>query len=93
MSKKKTGRKVKCWLCGSWQDEAYTILMDFNGMEERVCYDCKLRMDTREDQLEQKNIELSMYEEGAEVTTKVTKKETNEEGDPDEIPAKEDFLP
>lgn len=58
MSRKKTGKKAKCWLCGSWQDETYTDFVPFHDVEERVCLSCITRMEMREDQLEQKLLEL-----------------------------------
>jgi transcription elongation factor Elf1 len=92
MSTKKVGKKVKCWLCGNWQDGAYTVVIEFNDSPEVICLNCKLALDTREDALEQKRIELEAYSQEAEVT-QVTNENNQEGGDPDEIPAKEDFLP
>lgn len=92
MSTKKVGKKVKCWLCGNWQDAAYTVEVDFNDSPEIICLNCKLALDSREDALEQKLIELEAYSQEAEVA-KVTNNNTEEEGDPDEIPAKETYLP
>lgn len=92
MSTKKVGKKVKCWLCGNWQDGAYTVEVEFNDSPEIICLNCKLALDAREDALEQKLIELEAYSQEAEVA-QVTNNNEMEEGDPDEIPAKETYLP
>lgn len=83
-------KKIKCWLCGGWQDEKYTRAVDFNGIEETVCLNCVTMMTIREDQLEQKLIEL---EDVAQFRVVTKEKEHNPKGGPDETPAKETFLP
>lgn len=92
--KPRTGRKIKCWLCGGWQDERYTIETYFEDMPEKICLNCKLLIDAREDNLEQRIYEEELNQRD------VTRQDVEEaeiindrEVDLDKVPAKETFLP
>jgi len=54
----KSNNHVKCWLCGQWQREDLTIRMQFNGIEETICYQCAAIIEQREETLE---LEAKMY--------------------------------
>lgn len=106
---KKSGIKQQCWLCRGWQDTAYMVKENFGGLEEYICLSCKSMLNAREDSLEQSLIEqedMQQFESGeliqygeAEGPDKALheeaekRKHKREEGDSDDEPAKETYLP
>lgn len=92
---KKNGVKKQCWMCRGWQDTAYMVNVNFDGLDEPICLSCKSMLDAREDNLEQRIIEDDIDQEEIEKRVQEAKafKIKREQGDSDEAPAKEDYLP